>query len=85
MRKVGVFAVLALSGFTPSCAERVMIPAATRNSAPLLEAAPKPQPKRNVAAKHQAEKVMEDARKRLASRARQTSPNRPSIGLYLTP
>lgn len=59
MRKVELFAALALSGLTVSCAERAITPATTSTPVP-PEAAHKARP-RNVEARRRAEKDIDDA------------------------
>src|SRR5215217_5393869 len=73
MRKFGVFAALTLSWITASCAERMVYPAAIPKPLP-----PKATPKlqsNNVEARRQAEKIVEDTRRRSAIRSRQVSPS----------
>jgi hypothetical protein len=71
MRKLPVFAAFVLCSMIPSCAERVVPPANIAPPDPASrKAAPNPQP--NIReAKRQAAVIMTDAKKRLATRARQ--------------
>jgi hypothetical protein len=73
MRKLGVFAALALSGLMVSCAERMVNPAIIPKPPP-PKAAPKPRPN-NVEAGRQAEKITEDAKRRSVIRPRPVRPS----------
>jgi hypothetical protein len=79
MRKLRMLTALAVIGVS-ACAERVVNPAVVPEP-PALEASPKLRP-HNVEARHQAERVAEDKRKRSASSSR---PNTPSASFKTEP
>jgi hypothetical protein len=63
MRKLGMFAALALSGMISSCAERIVNPTVIPKSRPQMEA------------RREAERITEDTRKHSTARSRQVSPS----------
>jgi hypothetical protein len=74
MRNLGVFAALALSWITASCAERMVSQTVIPEPVRAPQAGPKPRLS-SVEARRQAETIAEDARKRSAIRPRRVSPS----------